>query len=196
MCSLHTGILQYGIEGKMGQKNEGRIERSTSVLSLWKFCKACRRGWVVWSDMDLTSTELKPLAHFYEELGDQCLNRPYLVSPGTFFHPLLFLHCVSVITVFLMFTFLATFVFFSSVVFSDVVVQHTFRRVTQKCSFPTCFTYLFHCCLLSSMAAIPATHSLPTCAIFFISKSQLDLTHSLGVDSPGPSQEDSRLEPF
>lgn len=98
--------------GEDGTKEWGRIERSTSVLSLWKFCKACRRGWVVWSDMDLTSTELKPLAHFYEELGDQCLNRPYLVSPGTFFHPLLFLHCVSVITVFLMFTFLSTFLFF------------------------------------------------------------------------------------
>lgn len=112
VCAVYTlGFCSMALRGRW-DKRMGRIERSTSVLSLWKFCKACRRGWVVWSDMDLTSTELKPLAHFYEELGDQCLNRPYLVSPGTFFHPLLFLHCVSVITVFLMFTFLATFVFF------------------------------------------------------------------------------------
>lgn len=75
------------------RRRRKRKASSTQVRSLCKFCKACRRGWVVLGDSGLTSSQLKPLAHFTEEFGDRCLNQqPFLVSAPyiIFFLPTVF----------------------------------------------------------------------------------------------------------
>lgn len=80
--SSHWDPQRRGVEEEtVGEEKEGRErESSAQVLLLYKFCKWCIKGWVVWSDSGLTRTELKPLTRFFEEFANQGLNLPTFLS--------------------------------------------------------------------------------------------------------------------
>lgn len=132
----HWDSLQSGVK-------EERKESSTQVLSLCKFCKACRRGWVVLGDSGLTSSQFKPLAHFFEEFGDRCLNwQPFLVSApcSFFFLPAVFFFYILILlpSPLLLISDVSTFQHFKH--YKKKRVRKRGSYLKQKCSFPASFT--------------------------------------------------------
>ena len=79
-AGLPTGTLQQrGLKGGWG--DGGKKKRVQLRFSHFARCATLAGDcWVVWGDVGITHAQLKPLGHFFEEFGDQYLNRqPLLV---------------------------------------------------------------------------------------------------------------------
>ena len=79
-AGLPTGTLQQrGLKGGWG--DGGKKKRVQLRFSHFARCATLAGDcWVVWGDVGITHAQLKPLCHFFEEFGDQYLNRqPLLV---------------------------------------------------------------------------------------------------------------------
>lgn len=144
---------------------------------------------MVLGDSGLTSSQFKPLAHFFEEFGDRCLNwQPFLVSApcSFFFLPAVFFFYILILlpSPLLLISDVSTFQHFKH--YKKKRVRKRGSYLKQKCSFPASFTYPCHC----SPSRLwqrhqPLTHH--PLVQSFMSGSQSDLTHLLTAHSPGLS---------